>query len=136
MPQALIIGAGIGGTAAALALDKAGLAVAVCESHPDSGADIGAFLTLASNGMLALGQLDAAPAVVEVGFPLTSMRVVDATGAELATVPLGEFDNPLTRSAACGARSWGRHCGLRPSAAASRSGTVGGSPRSMRTPTA
>ncbi|HEX3813370.1 MAG TPA: FAD-dependent monooxygenase [Mycobacteriales bacterium] len=97
MPQVLIIGAGIGGTAAALALDKAGLAVAVCESHPDSGADIGAFLTLASNGMLALGQLDAARAVAEVGFALTSMRVVDDTGAELATVPLGEHDNPLTR---------------------------------------
>ena len=60
MTRVLIIGAGIGGSATALALHKAGFDVAVYEAHPETGEDIGAFLTLASNGMQALGQLDAA----------------------------------------------------------------------------
>ncbi|WP_329216908.1 FAD-dependent monooxygenase [Streptomyces sp. NBC_01485] len=97
MARFLVIGGGIAGTAAALALHKAGLEVAVYEAHPDSAEDIGAFLTLASNGLRALAQLDATPAVTALGFPLTSMRVVDATGAEVAHVPLGEADDPALR---------------------------------------
>ncbi|MFE2722117.1 FAD-dependent monooxygenase [Kitasatospora sp. NPDC059327] len=92
-----IIGGGVAGTAAALALHKAGFGVAVHEAHPDTGADIGAFLTLASNGMRALAEVDAAEAVAAVGFPVTTMSVLDATGAELATVPLGEPEHRLTR---------------------------------------
>jgi 2-polyprenyl-6-methoxyphenol hydroxylase-like FAD-dependent oxidoreductase len=78
-------------------LDKAGFEVGVYEAHPDSGADIGAFLTLASNGMLALAQLDVAQAVADVGFPLTSMRLTGDTGDEIATVPLRGHADPLTR---------------------------------------
>ena len=91
----LIIGGGIAGITTALAMDKAGIGVTVYEAHPDSAADIGAFLTLASNGMLALGQLDAAEAVTAAGFPLTSMRVVGADGAELGMNPIGELTDPL-----------------------------------------
>ena len=95
LTRILIIGGGIAGPAAALAVHKAGLDVTVFEAHPDRGADIGAFLTLASNGMLALAQLDAAEAVAEVGFPLTTMRVTAATGDVLAVTPIGEQDDPL-----------------------------------------
>ncbi|MDH6622490.1 2-polyprenyl-6-methoxyphenol hydroxylase-like FAD-dependent oxidoreductase [Streptomyces sp. LBL] len=94
MARILVIGGGIAGTATAVALRKAGIEVAVYEAHPDSAEDIGAFLTLASNGMRALAQLDASAAVTAVGFPLVSMRVVDHAGAELAHVPLGEADDP------------------------------------------
>lgn len=93
----LIIGGGVGGLAVALALHKAGAEPVVCEAHPDSGQDLGAFLTLASNGMLALAQVDAARVVAETGFPLTTMRVVADTGAEIATVPLGLHEDALTR---------------------------------------
>ncbi|OEV12946.1 FAD-dependent oxidoreductase [Streptomyces nanshensis] len=93
----LIIGGGIAGTAAALALDKAGFGVTVHEAHPDSGADIGAFLTLASNGMLALAQFGAAEAVARRGFELTAMRLTGDTGAVVSTVPLGETGDPLRR---------------------------------------
>ncbi|MFJ7074052.1 FAD-dependent oxidoreductase [Streptomyces sp. NPDC098781] len=86
----LVVGGGIAGTGAALALHKAGLDVTVYEAHPDSAEDIGAFLTLASNGMRALAEVDASAAVTAIGFPLTSMRVLDDTGAEAAHVPLGE----------------------------------------------
>ncbi|MFF7162360.1 FAD-dependent oxidoreductase [Streptomyces sp. NPDC008086] len=91
------MGGGIAGAGAALALHKAGFAVTVYEAHPDSAEDIGAFLTLASNGMRALAQLDASDAVTAIGFPLTSMQVLDDTGAELAQVPLGEAGTPHLR---------------------------------------
>ena len=97
MTRILIIGGGIAGTATALALHKAGFEAVVHEAHPDSAEDLGAFLTLASNGMRALAQFDAAETVAALGFPLTDMRVIDGSGAELADVPLGEPDHPLTR---------------------------------------
>ncbi|MFJ2610011.1 FAD-dependent oxidoreductase [Streptomyces sp. NPDC091279] len=95
--KTLVIGGGIAGTATALGLHRAGLDVEVYEAHPDSAEDIGAFLTLASNGMRALAQLDAATAVGRAGFPLTSMRVLDGTGGQVAHVPLGEADDPVLR---------------------------------------
>ncbi|MFG3053448.1 FAD-dependent oxidoreductase [Kitasatospora sp. NPDC048239] len=97
MTRILVIGGGIAGAAAALALHKAGFDVAVHEAHPATGEDIGAFLTLAGNGMRALAQFDAAEPVAALGFPITTMNVVDQHGAELATTPLGEPDDPLTR---------------------------------------
>lgn len=97
MARFLVIGGGTAGAATALALNKAGREVTVYEAHPDSAEDIGAFLTLASNGLRALAQLDASPAVTALGFPLTSMRVMDHTGAEVAYVPLGEADDPRLR---------------------------------------
>ena len=95
--RVLVIGGGIAGAATALALHKAGLDVAVYEAHPDSAEDLGAFLTLASNGMRAVAELDASPAVTALGFPLTSMRVLGGAGTELALVPLGEAADPLLR---------------------------------------
>ncbi|WP_181362670.1 FAD-dependent oxidoreductase [Streptomyces sp. VMFN-G11Ma] len=97
MARVLVIGGGIAGSATALALHRAGLDVEVHEAHPDSAEDLGAFLTLASNGMRALAQLDASAVVTALGFPLTSMRVLDARGTELAHTPIGEADDPLLR---------------------------------------
>ncbi|MFF8785203.1 FAD-dependent oxidoreductase [Streptomyces sp. NPDC015125] len=97
MTRILVIGGGIAGTATALALHKAGFDVAVHEAHPDTAEDIGAFLTLASNGMRALAQLDASDAVTALGFPLRSMRVLDDQGGEVAHVPLGEADDAALR---------------------------------------
>jgi len=95
--EVLVIGGGIAGTAAALALDRAGLHVTLCEAHPRAAGDIGAFLTLASNGMLALAQLEAAVPISQVGFPLTEMCILNSDGAEIMTRPLGEHQDPLTR---------------------------------------
>ncbi|GAA2671113.1 NAD(P)/FAD-dependent oxidoreductase [Streptomyces lunalinharesii] len=97
MTRILVIGGGIAGTATALALHKAGFDVTVHEAHHDTAEDIGAFLTLASNGMRALAQLDASHVVTALGFPLRAMRVLDATGGELARVPLGEADDAVLR---------------------------------------
>ncbi|MCF3960345.1 FAD-dependent oxidoreductase, partial [Streptomyces fuscigenes] len=97
MGRTIVVGGGIAGTATALALHKAGFGVEVHEAHPHGAEDIGAFLTLASNGMRALAGIDASAAVTAIGFPLTRMRVLDASGAELADRPLGEADDPLLR---------------------------------------
>ena len=122
MTRLLVVGGGIAGTGAALALHKAGHDVAVYEAHPDSAEDIGAFLTLAGNGMRALAEVDASPAVTSIGFPLTSMRVLDDTGAEIAQVPLGEAGTPHLRyrcvrrgdlNAALQAEVTGRGIGIR-----------------------
>ncbi|MFI5972396.1 FAD-dependent oxidoreductase [Streptomyces sp. NPDC051452] len=95
--RVLVIGGGIAGTATALGLHKAGHDVTVCEAHPDTAEDIGAFLTLASNGMRALAQLDATDAVTAIGFPLTSLRLLDSAGTEQAHAPLGDADDPALR---------------------------------------
>lgn len=84
----MVVGGGIAGTAAALALHKAGFEVTVYEAYPCGGDDAGAFLTIAPNGMLALAQIDVAEPVITAGFPLTAMHLVDEDGADIATVPL------------------------------------------------
>ncbi|MFH8336650.1 FAD-dependent oxidoreductase [Streptomyces sp. AM6-12] len=95
--RVLVIGGGIAGSAAALGLHRAGLDVRVYEAHPGADQDAGAFLTLASAGMRALTQLEAGRAVTAIGFPLTSLRLLDAAGTELAHVPLGEVAEPGLR---------------------------------------
>lgn len=94
----VVIGGGIAGATAALALDRAGFEVVVHEAHPSDGADLGAFLTLADNGSRALRQVDedtaTAAAVAAAGFPLTAMTVLDDAGATVADVPLGEPGTP------------------------------------------
>lgn len=93
----LVAGGGIAGTAAALGLHKAGYEVTVVEAHPGTAEDIGAFLTLASNGMRALAELDATDPVTAVGFPLTALRLLDDRGTEVAHGPLGAADDPALR---------------------------------------
>jgi FAD-dependent urate hydroxylase len=56
--RALVVGGGIAGTCAALALQKAGLSPVILESHGASSDGVGAFLTVAVNGLAALRLLD------------------------------------------------------------------------------
>ncbi|MFE6691852.1 FAD-dependent oxidoreductase [Streptomyces sp. NPDC057743] len=97
MTRILVIGGGIAGSATALALHKAGFDVTVHEAHPNTAEDIGAFLTLASNGMRAVAELDASDAVTAIGFPLSSMRLLDDRGTEVAHAPMGEAGDALLR---------------------------------------
>ncbi len=60
--KALIVGGGIAGPAAAMALRRAGIEAVVYEAYAGGADAAGAFLTFASNGMDALRAIDAHPA--------------------------------------------------------------------------
>jgi 2-polyprenyl-6-methoxyphenol hydroxylase-like FAD-dependent oxidoreductase len=80
MPKALIVGAGIGGLAAAIALRRAGWDVRVFE-RASMPRELGFALLLAPNAMHALGELGLHDAVRRGGFVTTSgeMRRPDGT---------------------------------------------------------
>lgn len=109
MPVVLIVGGGIAGAAAALALGKAAIDATIYEAHPLNSHDRGAFLTLASNGMHALRQFDADIVISAMSAPLRTMRVCNGEGHEIATVPLGDIHDRaigyryLTRADLCSA---------------------------------
>ena len=80
---ALVIGGGIAGPAAAMALQKAGIESVVYEAHPTAAEGIGTFLTLATNGVDALHTLGAEKAAIAAGFPTTAILVWSGTGKRL-----------------------------------------------------
>ena len=86
---ALVIGAGIAGPATAMALQKAGIDATVYEAYRTPADGIGAFLTLASNGIDALRVLGADEPVLETGFPTPRITLRSGTGKLLGETPLG-----------------------------------------------
>ena len=81
--QALIIGGGIAGPAAAMALLKADIEPVVYEAHPVPEPGAGSFLTLATNGIGALRTLGEAEGATAVGFPTTAMVFWTGSGKRL-----------------------------------------------------
>jgi FAD-dependent urate hydroxylase len=101
MGRAVIVGAGPAGTAAALALQRAGWEPEVFEAYDRSaGLDQGVFLTVAVNGLDALSAIGADAAVRELGFPTGRIRFQSGTGKDLGTLPIGPRlpDGTVTRS--------------------------------------
>ena len=90
-PRIAIIGAGIGGAALALFLDKAGIRASLFEAARDDAAADGGALQIAPNGMNILAQLGLADALVARGAIATSMRFRNARGTLLSHV---EFQLP------------------------------------------
>jgi FAD-dependent urate hydroxylase len=90
MTTAVVVGGGVAGPVAAMALQRIGYAATVYEAHPGTADDVGAFLTLQVNGVAALRALGAADAVRGIGFPTTSMRFRSGTGKLLGEVGTGE----------------------------------------------
>ncbi|WP_062350547.1 FAD-dependent oxidoreductase [Herbidospora yilanensis] len=82
--QALIIGGGIAGPVTAMALRKAGLGVRLFEAYDRSSDGVGAFLTLAENGLEALRVLDLRDLVIGLGMDTPEGVIVNAKGRELA----------------------------------------------------
>ena len=97
MPTALVIGVGIAGPVAAMALRKAGLDVEVFEGYPAGTADIGSWLGLQTNGLDALRAIGVDRAVCETGYPTTSIAFRSGTGKVLGEIPTGR---PLPGGAA------------------------------------
>jgi FAD-dependent urate hydroxylase len=87
---ALVIGGGIAGPVAAMALQKAGIDVTVYEAYDSMADGIGGGLSIAPNGLNALGVIGADDAVRRIGTPMTALVMQSWTGkvlAELGTPP-------------------------------------------------
>jgi FAD-dependent urate hydroxylase len=87
--KALIVGGGIAGPVAAMALGRAGVDSVVYEAYARGADDAGAFLTFASNGLDALRAIDAHHLVLDKGFPTPRMEIQSGTGKHLGNVPNG-----------------------------------------------
>ncbi len=87
--KALIVGGGIAGPAAAMALRRAGIEAAIYEAREAGADEAGAFLTLASNGLDAMRAIDAHRLALSEGFPTPRMEIRSGTGKHLGEVPNG-----------------------------------------------
>ncbi|WP_431046585.1 FAD-dependent oxidoreductase [Streptomyces sp. P1-3] len=88
MPDTVIIGGGIAGVVAAIALRKAGIRATVYESRPLGAADTGAFLVLFANGLEALRAVGAHREVVARSFPAERVHFVGSAGKPLGSRPV------------------------------------------------
>ena len=86
--KALIVGGGVAGPVAAMALRQAGIDSVVYEAYAGGADDAGSFLTFASNGLDALRTIDAHHLVLSEGFPTPRMTIQNGTGKHLGDVPL------------------------------------------------
>ena len=83
MLEAIIVGGGLAGSATALALHRAGIGATVHESAATGADDVGAWLTLAGNGLDALTTLGLADEVAATGFPTPRMTLRNDSDREL-----------------------------------------------------
>jgi 2-polyprenyl-6-methoxyphenol hydroxylase-like FAD-dependent oxidoreductase len=86
---ALVIGGGIAGPIAAMALRQAGIEATVHEAYDSTADGIGGGLSIAPNGLNALDVIGAGDVVRRVGTPMTGIVLQSWTGKRL-----GEFGSP------------------------------------------
>jgi 2-polyprenyl-6-methoxyphenol hydroxylase-like FAD-dependent oxidoreductase len=82
---AIVIGGGIAGPVAAMALRKAGIAARVYEAYPSTADGVGGTLALAPNGVAALRVVGADDAVAAIAMPITRMAM--AVGRKRIELP-------------------------------------------------
>ncbi|PZG15195.1 monooxygenase [Micromonospora craterilacus] len=90
---AIIIGGGIAGPVAALALHRAGIAATVYEAYPSTADGIGGTLALAPNGVAALRIVGADQAVTDAATPMHRTALV--IGANRVDLPVLAGAPPL-----------------------------------------
>lgn len=83
---AMVIGGGIAGPIAAMALRKAGIESTVYEAYDGAADGVGGGLTVASNGQFALDAIDAADVLQDIGTPVAGIVLRTWSGRTL-----GEF---------------------------------------------
>ena len=86
---ALVIGCGIGGPVAAMALQKVGIEATVFEARDGNAEFVGSFLNTASNGLDALKAIDAHHEILAHGFPTPRMVMWSGSGKRLGEVANG-----------------------------------------------
>ncbi|MBF8191908.1 FAD-dependent monooxygenase [Nonomuraea sp. K274] len=102
--KALVIGGGVAGPAAAMALQKAGIEAVVYEAYSAPADDVGVFLTVATNGIDALRTVGSGKDVVAAGFPTPKITLRNSSGKDLggtntgATLPDGTKSHTIRRA--------------------------------------
>ena len=89
MARARIIGGGVAGPVAAMALQRAGIDAVVYEAYPPASDEVGSYLTVATNGIDALRAIAADRPVLEAGFPTPTNVLLSGTGRRLGAVSNG-----------------------------------------------
>ncbi len=84
--SALIIGGGIAGPVAAMALLRAGIDARVFEAYPSAADGVGGMLTLAPNGLDALLAIGVDADVLELGQPMARMVMTDGRGRPMGAI--------------------------------------------------
>ena len=98
--KVMIVGAGIGGLTAAIALRRAGVGTTVFERAGELR-EVGAGLLLAANAVRALDELGLSEKVRRLGTPASAARILSWRGETLTDVPADELEKRLgTPSAA------------------------------------
>ncbi|MER7008020.1 FAD-dependent monooxygenase [Dactylosporangium sp. NPDC000555] len=82
--NAIIVGGGIGGPVAAMALRRAGIEATVYEAYDGSADGVGGALSIAPNGRTALAAIGAEAAVAAIGHPMRAMVMQSWKGKRLA----------------------------------------------------
>ncbi|OLZ60094.1 FAD-dependent oxidoreductase [Amycolatopsis keratiniphila] len=89
MAKVLIAGGGIAGTITAIALHETGHEPVIHEAYDRTAEGVGAFLTLAVNGLDALAPLGLKSLVKDLGFDTPRIKMKLGDGRELADFALG-----------------------------------------------
>ena len=97
--KAMIVGAGIGGLTAAIALRRAGVETTVFERAGELR-EVGAELLLAANAVRALDELGLSEKVRRQGTSASAARILSWRGETLTDVPADELEN-LQRKVRC-----------------------------------
>ena len=104
--RALVIGGGIGGLTAAIALRRAGIEATVFEQRPElERAQFGSGFFMWSNAISALKQLDLADGVIAAGAPIEWFKEYTSHGDVIALWPVGEIAREIGVPSVCVSRS-------------------------------
>jgi 2-polyprenyl-6-methoxyphenol hydroxylase-like FAD-dependent oxidoreductase len=92
----IIAGGGVAGAVSAIALRRIGAEVTVYEAYEDPAGQVGSFLSLATNGLRALGELGCLEEVQQAGFEVPRQRMWASSGKLLGDLPRGRLaSDPL-----------------------------------------
>ncbi|HEX5850780.1 MAG TPA: FAD-dependent monooxygenase [Rubrobacter sp.] len=97
--RSMIVGAGIGGLTAAIALRRAGIDATVFE-RAEEIKEVGAGILLAANAVAALGEIGLSDDVGRLGTPASAGRVFTCRGKTLTEVPVEQLERMVGVSSA------------------------------------